>query len=191
LEKIMATTITELLALQKGQLDAWNAYGQTVFNATEKLLNLNITAAKAALQDAAQSSQTLLGARDVQDFLALANGAAQPTVEKLVGYSRNAYSIASGTSAELTKIFEAQISDGNRKVTDLIEFAAKNAPTGSEPAVTMFKTAVAAANTALDTATKATRQATDWAESNFAAAASATINAATTATDAAKARKAA
>jgi phasin family protein len=184
----MATTMADLVELQKGQLDAWSALGQTVFTAAEKLVNLNITAAKAAFQDASESSQTLLGARDVQEFWTLANGAAQPTVEKLVGYSRNVYGIASGTGAELTKIFEAQVSESNRKVTDFIELAAKSAPAGSEPAVSLFKTAIAAANTALDTATKATRQATDWAESNFAAAASATINAATAANDAAKAK---
>lgn len=190
----MTTTITEFVELQKAQMDAWNALGQALVNATEKLVNLNITAAKAALQDASESSQTLLGARDVQEFLALANGASQPTIEKLVGYSRNIYGIASGTGAEFTKIYEAQISEGNRKMADLIDFAAKNAPSGSEPVVSIFKTAVAAANTAFDTATKAARQATDWAESNFAAAASATINAAAAAANdvsKAKARKAA
>jgi len=184
----MATTITELVELQKGQLDALNAVGQAVFNAVEKLANLNITAAKAAFQDVSESSQTLLGARDVQEFLALANGASQPVLEKLVGYSRNAYGIASGTNSELTKIFEAQLSEANRKIADFVDFAVKNAPTGSEPAVSLFKTAVAAANTAFDTASKAARQATDWAESNLAAATSATLNAASAASDAAKAK---
>jgi phasin family protein len=184
----MATTITELVELQKGQLDAWKAIGQAVFSATEKLVNLNIAAAKATFQDASESSQKLLGARDIQEFLALANGVNQPTLEKLVGYSRNAYGIASGTSAELTKIFESQLSQANRKVADLVDFAAKNAPTVSEPAVSMFKTAVAATNTAFDTASKAARQATDWAESNMAAAASATINAENSANDVANAK---
>ncbi len=184
----MTTTITEIVELQKAQLDAWNAIGQSVFNATEKLVNLNITAVKAAFQDAADSSHTLLGARDVQEYVALVASASQPTLEKVVGYSRNAYGIASGTNAELTKIFEAQLSEGNRKVAELIDFTTKNAPTGSEPIVSIVKTAIAAANTAFDTATKAARQATDWAESNFAAAASATINAATAANDAVKAK---
>ena len=184
----MTTSITEIMELNKGQLDALNALGQTVFNATEKLVNLNIAAAKAAFQDASDVSHSLLGARDAQEFFALAGGTTQPVLEKAVGYSRNFYGIASGAGAEMTKIFEAQLSEGNRRVADLIEFATKNAPTGSEPVVSLFKTAVAAANTAFDTATKATRQATDWAESNFAAAATATINAAAAANDAAKAK---
>jgi phasin family protein len=184
----MATTIAEFMEMQKGQLDAINAFGQSVFNATEKLVNLNITAAKAAFHDFSESSHTLLGARDAQEFWSLANGASQPTLEKFVGYSRNVYSIASGTGAEITKVIEAQISEGNRKVTEFIDYAAKNAPTGSEPVVSLFKTAIAAANTAFDTATKATRQANDWAESNFTAAASATVNAANAASEAAKAK---
>jgi len=182
----MATTMTELMEMQKSQIDTWNAFGAAVFTATEKLVNLNLTAAKTAYADAAEAGQTLLGARDAQELFALASGVAQPTVEKLVGYTRNAYSIASTTNAELSKIVEAQISEGNRKVSELIDVATKNAPAGSESAVSMFKTAIAAANTALDTATKATRQATDWAENNFTAAATATVNAANAANDAAK-----
>lgn len=184
----MATTITELVELQKGQLDAWSAVAQSLFAATEKLVNLNLAATKAAYTDVAEAGHSLLAVRDPQEYLALATGAAQPTLEKFVGYSRNAYGIASGANAELTKIAEAQLSEGNRKVSEFIDLAAKNAPTGSEPVLSIFKTAVAATNTAFDTATKAARQATDWAESNFSAAASATINAASAANDAAKAK---
>jgi phasin family protein len=184
----MASTITDIVELQKAHLDAWHSISQAVFTAAEKLANLNLTAAKAAFQDATESSHALLGARDVQEFIAVATTATQPTLEKLVGYSRNAYGIASGAGAELTKIVETQIAEGNRKLADMVELAAKSAPTGSEPAVSIFKSALAAANTAFDTATKATRQATDWAEANFTSATSATLNAAAAANDSAKAK---
>lgn len=189
----MASTITEVVELQKSQLDAIQAVGQIIFNAAEKLATLNLSAAKAAFQDMAESSHALLGARDAQELLALAGGTTQPTLEKFVGYSRNAYGIASGTGAELSKVVEAQLNEGNRKLADFIELAAKSAPTGSEPVVSLFKSAVAAANTVFDTAAKASRQASDWAESNFASAATATLNAAATATENVKpkARKAA
>jgi phasin family protein len=184
----MASTMTDVMEIQKSHVDALLAVSQALFSATEKFVNLNISAAKAALQDATDSSHSLLGARDFQEYVALVGSSTQPVLEKVVGYSRNAYGIASGAGAELSKIVEAQISEGNRKLADFIDLAAKNAPTGSEPAVSLFKSAVAAANTAFDTATKATRQATDWAESNFASAATATLNAAASANDAAKAK---
>jgi phasin family protein len=188
----MASTLTEVLEMQKSEIDSWHSAGQTVFNAAEKLLNLNLAAAKAAFQDATESGQALLGARDVQELIALAGSAGQPTLEKAVSYSRHAYSIASSTNAELGKLFEARLNEGNRMLAEFIDVAAKNAPSGSEPAVSLFKSAIAAANTAFDTASKATRQAADWAEANFASATSATLSAAAAANDAkAKARKAA
>jgi phasin family protein len=183
-----AATPTQLVEFQKTQLDALNAFGQSVFAATEKLVNLNLAAAKAVMQDSADTTQTLLAARDVQELLALTSGLAQPALEKAVSYSRNVYGIVSGSGAEVTKVLEAQVAEGNRKIAEMIDFAAKNAPAGSEPAVSMFKSAIAATNTAFDTVSKAAKQATDWAESNFAAAASATMNAAAAANDAAKAK---
>jgi phasin family protein len=187
-DKFMYATPAQLVELQKGQLDALNSLGHTVFNAAEKLVNLNLAAAKALMQDAADTTQTLLGAKDVQELVALSSTLGQPTIEKAVSYSRNIYGIASGASAEISKIVEAQLADGNRKVSELIDFATKNAPAGSEPALSMIKSAVAASNTAFDTVSKAAKQAADLAESNFAAAASATVNAATAANDAVKAK---
>lgn len=184
----MYATPAQLVELQKGQLDAFNTLGHTVFNAAEKFVNLNLAAAKALMQDAADTTQTLLGAKDVQELVALSSTLGQPTIEKAVSYSRNVYGIVSGSGAEVTKVLEAQVAEGNRKIAEMIDFAAKNAPAGSEPAVSMFKSAIAATNTAFDTVSKAAKQATDWAESNFAAAASATMNAAAAANDAAKAK---
>jgi len=184
----MYTTPTQFVEMQKSHVDALNTLGHSLFGATEKLVALNLAAAKAMMQDASEMSRTLLGARDAQELAALSSTLNQTTLEKLVGYSRNVYAIASGASAEFTKVLETQINDGNRKVTEILEIATKNAPAGSEPLVSMFKGAVAASNTAFDTATKTAKQAADWAESNFAAAASATVNAATAANDAVKAK---
>jgi phasin family protein len=182
----MFATPAQLAELQKGQLDALYALSHAVFEATEKFVDLNLAATKALMDESAEKTQALLGVKDVQELLSLAGGLAQPSIEKVVSYSRNVYSIASNASAEFSKIVEAQIADGNKKVAELIEFAAKNAPAGSEPAVSMFKSAVAAANTAYDTFAKAAKQAVDVAESNFAAATQATIKAAAAANDAVK-----
>ena len=86
----------------------------------------------------------------------------------------------------MSRIVDAQIAENNKKVTQLIDFAAKNAPAGSEGAVAALKSAVAAANTAYDTLAKAAKQAVDFAESNITAATSATMKAASAANDSAK-----
>ena len=60
--------------------------------------------------------------------------------------------------------------------------AAKNAPAGSETAVAVFKSAVAAGNNALESVQKAVKQASDVAEANFNAVANQAVNAAKTTT---------
>jgi phasin family protein len=182
----MYATPAQFAEIQKSQVDAMNALGHALFNTTEKLVNLNLTATRALLQESADTMQSLLGAKDIQEFVSLSSGLTQPAIEKAVSYSRNVYGIASGAGAEVTKIVEAQIAESNRKLTEMVEFATKNAPAGSEPALSMFKSAAAASNTAFDTFSKAAKQATDWAESNFTAAANATVTAAAAANDAAK-----
>jgi phasin family protein len=182
----MITTPAQFAELQKSQIDALFALSHTVFNATERLIDLNLAATKALMEESADKAQEFMGVKDAQELLAVGSGFAQPTLDKFVSYSRNVYSIASGASSDVSKIVETQIADGNKKFAEMIEFAAKSAPTGSEPAVSMFKSAMAAANTAYDTFTKATKQAVDMAESNFTAATNATLKAGNAANDVVK-----
>ena len=173
----MFVTPTQIAELQKSQLDTVYALSHAVFGAAEKLADLNIAAAKALLEESSESAQSYLGVKDVKDLTSLNAGIAQPALEKLVSYNRNLYSIASAASAEITKIVEVRIAEGNRKVAEMVDLAAKNAPAGSEAAVSLIKNAVAASNTAYDTFSKAARQAVSVAESNIAAATQAALNA--------------
>jgi phasin family protein len=182
----MFTTPAQFSELQKGQMDAAFALGQTFFDATERMLELNLAAAKATLEESVERMQALMSVKDVQEFVALSTTMSQPTMEKAVSYSRTVYGIANGASTEVSRIVEAQMTENNKKVSQLIDFAAKNAPAGSESALAAMKSAVAAANTAYDTFSKATKQAVDFAESNVAAATSATMKAAAAANDAVK-----
>ncbi len=174
----MMSTPAQVAEFQKSQLDTLFALSHTMFDATEKLVDLNLAATKALLEESAERTQVLMGVKDVQELLAVGSGLAQPTLEKVVSYNRNVYGIASGAGAHVSKIFETQIAQGNKQVAEMIEFASKNTPTGAEPAVSVFKSAMAAANTAYDTFNKATKQAVDMAESNFNAATTATVKAA-------------
>ena len=58
----------------------------------------------------------------------------------------------------------------------LVDNAAKNAPAGSEAAVAIMKSSVAAANNALESVQKAVKQATEVAEANFNAVAANATN---------------
>jgi hypothetical protein len=62
-------------------------------------------------------------------------------------------------------------------LNNMLEQALKNAPAGSDVAVSAVKSAVAAANSAYENLTKAAKQMTEMAEDNVAAATTATIHA--------------
>jgi len=183
----MFATPAQFSEIQKGQMDAAIALSQTWFDAAERFMELNLAAAKATLEESVERTQAMMSVRDVQELMAMSGSMTQPTLEKAVSYSRNAYNIANGASSEVSRIVEAQIAENNKKVAQLIDMAAKNSPAGSEPAVSMLKSAVAAANTAYDTFARATRQAVEVAESNVTAATSAALKNASAANDTVKA----
>ena len=65
-----------------------------------------------------------------------------------------------------------------RRNSCVVDTAVKNAPAGSENAVALVKSAVAAANNAYESVHKASKQAVEVAEANFQAMSSTAVKAA-------------
>jgi phasin family protein len=170
-------TVEQVIASHKANIETLFGLTNKAFEGVEKIVELNLTASKAALTEVAGHSQSLLSVKDAQELLALQSGLLQPLAEKTAAYSRHLYDIASGASAELTKTVEGQAADAQKKFAGLVDSAAKNAPAGSEAAVAILKSTVAAANNALESVQKAVKQATDVAEANFNAVAATASNA--------------
>ena len=181
----MSLTAEQILASHKANIETLFGLTTKAFEGVEKLVELNVTASRAALSEAAQHTQAVLGVKDAQELLALQAGLFQPLAEKTAAYSRHLYDIASGSSAEFGKAVEEQAADAQKKFMGLVDTAAKNAPAGSETAVAVMKSAVAvmksavaAANNAFESVQKAVKQASDVAEANFNAVASTAADAA-------------
>ncbi len=175
-------TAEQIMASHKANIDALFGLTTKAFAGVEKLVDLNVTASKAALAEAAGTTQAVLSVKDAQELLALQASLFQPLAEKTAAYSRHLYDIASGTGAEFGKAFEDKAGEAQKAFVGLVDSAAKNAPAGSETAVAVMKSAVAAANNALESVQKAVKQATDVAEANFAAVTTSAVNATKTAT---------
>ena len=171
-------TAEQILASQKANVETLFGLTTKAFEGVEKLIELNVTASKAALAEAAGTTQALLNVKDAQELLALQASLFQPLAEKTASYSRHLYEIATGAGAEFGKTIEAQAAEAQKKFLAVVDNAAKNAPAGSETAVAVFKSAVAAGNNALESVQKAVKQATEVAEANFNAVANTAVNAA-------------
>jgi phasin family protein len=137
------------------------------FEGMEKLIDLNLNAAKATLEESSSAARQMLAAKDPQEFFSLTAAQAQPTAEKALSYSRQLASIAAGTGAEFSKAAESQIVEANRKVISLVDEVSKNAPAGSENYVAALKTAISNANAGYEQFSKTTKQAVEAMESNF------------------------
>ena len=165
------------MASHKANMETLLGLTSKAFEGVEKIVELNMTASKAAMAEVGDHAKALLSVKDAQELMALQSSMFQPLAEKTAAYSRHLYDIASSSTAEFTKTVEGQAADMQKKITGLVDAAAKNAPAGSETAVAMFKSAVSAANNALESVQKAVKQATDVAETNFNNAASTAMNA--------------
>jgi phasin family protein len=170
-------TAEQLIAAQKSNLETLFGLTTKAFEGVEKLVELNVTASKLALEEAAETTQSMLGVKDAQELMAMQAAMFQPMAEKTAAYSRHLYDIAAGTGAEFGKQFEGQVAEAQKKFLAVVDTAAKNAPAGSETAVAVFKSAVAAGNNALESVQKAVKQASDVAEANFNAVANTAMNA--------------
>ena len=171
-------TPEQFVAAQKANLETLFGLTGKAFEGVEKLVELNIQAARSNIAESQEHAQRMLSAKDPQELLALNASYAQPAAEKLLSYGRHVYEIAAATQAEFARVAEAHYEDQNRKVQSLVDNVVKNAPAGSETAVAVIKSAINAANTTYETVHKATKQAVEMAESNFNAATAAASKAA-------------
>jgi phasin family protein len=185
----MFTAPEQLSTANKANVEAMLTLANTAFASAERLAALNLNTARAVLEDSVNNAKALLGAKDLQELITLQTTLSQPTVEKAVAYSRSVYEISAQTQEEFSKLVEAQFAEVNKNVASTLDKAAKSAPAGSDVAVAAVKSAIAAANSAYDTMTKAAKQVAEIAEANVAAATNATVKAVGTA--AAKGKKAA
>jgi phasin family protein len=178
-------TPEQIVAAQKANMEVLFGLTTKAYAGLEKLVDLNMQVAKTALAEAGENAKAALSVKDAQELMALQQSMLQPVAEKAAAYTRHVYDITAATNTEVAKVAEAQFADAQKKFMAAVDGAVKNAPAGTENAVSLVKSAVTAANNALESVQKAAKQAADVAEANFQAM-TATAAKATTA---AKARR--
>ncbi len=160
-------TVDQILAAQRAQVETLFGLTNTAFASAEKLMDLNISAAKAALNDAQEQSAAVLSAKDAQELIALQAAMLQPLAEKTAAYSRHLYEIATEAGAEFSQQIEGQTGGVQAKVMGLVDNVAQNAPVGSETAVAMLKSSMAAASNAFESVQKVMKQASELTQANM------------------------
>ena len=175
----MNTMPKEMMESQKAALNAMMAVQGSVFSGFEKLVDLNLKVMKATMDEVAEKTTEAMSIKDAQEAVAMGSSLVQPSAEKAMAYSKHVYDIVSGVQADIAKLAEGKLAEGQKTLADAVEQFTRNAPTGSEATVAMLKSSLAQANAAYDSMSKAAKQAADVAEKNLHAATSQAFKAAT------------
>src|SRR5215471_9603162 len=153
----------------------------------EKLIQLNINAAKVVLANSVEGASAAASVKDLQDLITLRSRYAETGVEAVTAYTRSLYELGSEAQAQFTALAEEAWSSYSKDAAAWVEKASKSAPAGSDAAVNAFKSTIAASTAAFDQFQKATKQVVSLADANVRAAAANAANV----TKAGKGRKAA
>jgi phasin family protein len=163
----MNDTVEKITASSKVALEAAQAFATKAHASAEKLVELNMSTAKAALEDSADKVRAVLDAKDPQAFAAVAADLVKPLTEKSAAYAREFQKIVSDASADFTKTAQANLADVQKGFDTLMESATKSAPAGSESAFAFFNQAMTAGQNAFKTAQTTAQQAVETAQANF------------------------
>ena len=77
-------TVDHIASSQKANLEAFYGLTHSAFAGFEKMVELNLTATKAALSESVGHAHAAMGVKDMQELLALQAGLFQPLAEKSV-----------------------------------------------------------------------------------------------------------
>jgi phasin family protein len=166
----------QLIALNKSNLEAVVRFAGIALEGAERMLEVQLKAAKSAFADGVQQAKALTEAKDVQEFAQLRNTVAQPFFEKATSYAKSVYDVAAVTQAEINKLVEEQVSEFNKQVVTGLDKVVKSAPAGSEVAVAAVKSAISAVNSAYDNISKSAKQFSEMTHANVEAATNQAVN---------------
>lgn len=166
----------QLVAINKANLEIAMKFAGVALQGVERILDLQLKAAKTAFADSVENAKALASIKDVQQLAALKDNLAQPAIEKATAYARGVYDVATATQAEFGKLIEEQVAEYNKQVVATLDKMVKTAPAGSEVGIAAFKSGIAAVNSAYDNLSKVAKQFTEVTQSNFEAVAKQAVN---------------
>lgn len=136
----------------------------------EKIVALNLNAAKLVLAQGVEGAQAATGVKDVQELAALRSKLQELGVQSALGYSRSLYEISTEAQAQFSALAEEAWSAYTKGVASFVEKASQSAPAGTDLAFNAFKSSIAASTAAFDQFQKAARQVTTFADASYRAA---------------------
>ena len=161
----------QLKAWNKSSLDAATRLAGITLEGAERLMEIQLKAAKNVFADGVLQAKTLSQIKGPEEFAQLKDTMMQPNLEKTTAFLKGIYDAACATQTEIGKVLETQVAELNRNVVTELDKLAQNSPAGSEVAVAAVKSAISAVNSSYENLSKSAKQFSDLAQANVEAAA--------------------
>ena len=174
----MYQTPEQLVALNKANMEAALRFAGVAIEGTQRLVDLQLTAAKSAVADGIQNARALSGVRDLEQLATLKDTLVQPSFERATAYAKQVYDVAAETQSEFGRLVEEQVAEVQKQVIATLDQLVKSAPAGSEVGIAAVKSTLAAVNSGFDNFTKVAKQFGEATQSNIEAVANQSIEAA-------------
>ncbi len=156
--------IDQLTAANEAAINQYSYFAQLTLANVERFAELGLAASRDAVEQATAHAQSLAGAKDVHEVIAINSAALEPVMKRAYAYSRSAYETAAETNAEVKRVIEKQAAEFNRATVAALEEALKYAPAGSETVVENVKASIAAAQNAYGNFVSINKQIVDTVE---------------------------
>ena len=172
----MYQTPEQLVAINKASLETAMKFAGVALQGAERILDLQLKAAKTAFADSVENAKTIATVKDIKELASLKDSMAQPSLEKATAYAKSIYDVTAATQAQFGALVEVQVSEFNKQVVTALDKMVKTAPAGSEVGIAAFKSAIAAVNSGYDNISKVAKQFSEATQSNIEAAAKQAVN---------------
>jgi phasin family protein len=154
----------------KASLETLSGLNSQALDGVEKLVALNLQAARASLAEITEGAKAVLSAQGPEELAKLQAAALQAAPEKALAYGRQVKELLDAATAEQRAAAQAKAAELQAKFLESVDGALEKVP-GSDYTRNFVKSAVAAANSAFEAVAKATEQASASVEANLAKAA--------------------
>lgn len=156
--------IDQFAAANEAAIEQFSHFARLSLANVEKFAGLGLEAARESVSQATRHAQSLAGARDVHEVIALNSAALEPALKRAYAYSRTAFEAAAETNNEVKRVLEKQNAEVQKAAVAALEEAFKYAPAGSESVVANVKSAIAAAQSAYENVAAINKQIYDTVE---------------------------
>lgn len=159
----------QISVAQKAGVDSFFDLANTLFEGVEKVIELNLRTAKAALAETSANTARIMLAKDPNEWGAVQATFAGPYAEQVQSYGRHLLEIASSAQAEFLQLAQARYEEHNRWVQKLVDDVTKSAPAGSEAMIAAWKSAITSSATLSESLQRTAQQSAGIAESSLKA----------------------